>query len=149
MDEWFWLGAACVVVLIWLVGMVKSWRLPGSTPDKPAGQAKGKHLLRPRTPDDCGLCRAEAAPTVGDEAGAPCGRVGRPWAEVKSRRGDASGRRRRGIPARIKGMSTTGSRIHRFTPFQGVTSITDFFICSPARRAAQCSPGAKRLVPDT
>jgi hypothetical protein len=114
-DEWFWLGAACVVVLIWLVGMVKSWRLPGSTPDKPAGQAKGKHVLRPRTPDDCGLCRAEAAPTVGDEAGAPCGRVGRPWAEVKSRRGGRKRAKTEGYACPNKGCEyygITDSSIH-------------------------------------
>ncbi len=87
MDERLWLGAICVVGLMWLVEMVASWRLPGSTPDKPILQAKGERVLRPRTPDDCGLCRAEAGPTVGDEAVAQCEREVRPWKEVKSRRG--------------------------------------------------------------
>jgi hypothetical protein len=84
--ERLWLGALCVVGLIGLVGMLISWRVPGSTPDKPVPQAKGERVLRPRTPDDCGLCRAEAASAAGDAA-AECSRVVRPWAEVKSRRG--------------------------------------------------------------
>jgi hypothetical protein len=57
-EDRLWLGAICVVGLIWLVGMIASWRLPGSVPDKPAPAAKGERVLRPRTPDDCGLCRA-------------------------------------------------------------------------------------------
>jgi hypothetical protein len=86
-DERLWLGTACVVGLMWLVGMVASWRLPRSTPDTPAPPAKGERVLRPRTPDDCGLCRVAAGPAAGDEAAAQCERVVCPWAEVKSRRG--------------------------------------------------------------
>jgi hypothetical protein len=84
-DERLWLGAICVVGLIGLVEMIASWRLAGSTADKPTPPAKGERVLRPRTPDDCGLCRAEVGRTVGDEAAAQSERVVRPWAEVKSR----------------------------------------------------------------
>jgi IS1 family transposase len=86
-DERLWLGAICVVGLIWLVGMIASWRASGSTVDKPAAPGKKERVLRPRTPDDCGLCRAEAGPTLGDETAVQSERVVRPWAEVKSRRG--------------------------------------------------------------
>jgi hypothetical protein len=44
-------------------------------------------VLRPRTPEDCGLCQAEVGPTDGSETAGQCERVVRPWAEVKSRRG--------------------------------------------------------------
>jgi hypothetical protein len=83
-DERLWLGAICVVGLVWLVGMIASWRLPGSTPNKPAPLVKRERVLRPRTPDDCGLCRAAAAGEAGDEQASV---AVRPWAEVKSRRG--------------------------------------------------------------
>ena len=65
MAERLWLGAACVVSLIWLLGMINSWRLSRSTPTEPATQAKGERMLRPRTPDDCALCRPGAAPAAG------------------------------------------------------------------------------------
>jgi hypothetical protein len=46
-----------------------------------------ERVLRPRTPEDCGLCQAEVGPTDGSETAGQCERVVRPWAEVKSRRG--------------------------------------------------------------
>ena len=90
MVERLWLGAACVVGSIWLMEMINSWRLPCSTPDRPTPQAKGERMLRPRTPDDCAICRAKAAPAAGDAAAAQLGLAVRPWNEVKSRRGNAS-----------------------------------------------------------
>jgi hypothetical protein len=83
-DERLWLGAICVVGLIWLVGMIASWQLPGSTLDKPTSPAKKERVLRARMPDDCGLCRAAAAGEAGEEQ---VSMAVRPWAEIKSRRG--------------------------------------------------------------
>ena len=84
--ERLWLGLACVIGLIWLIRVMSGWRLLRSAPAKPATRAKGERILRPRTPDDRPICRAEAAPAASDATAAQLGVV-RPWNEVKSRRG--------------------------------------------------------------
>jgi hypothetical protein len=96
------------VGLIWLVGMIASWRVPGSTLDKPASPGKKERVLRPRTPDDCGLCRAEGGPTDGNEVGGQCERVVRPWAEVKGRRGRRKRARMEGYACPNKGCEYCG-----------------------------------------
>ncbi len=77
-----WLIAVLLLGLAWLVG---TWqhRCP-SQPGNSVGAAVIQRLLKPRTPDDCPACRAQAASPVID----PLSQVPvRPWCELKSRRG--------------------------------------------------------------
>ena len=63
----------------------QSW-LPSQPSHFKAGAVRStvQRLLKPRTPDDCSLCRLAPTPSVG--AGLVPGPL-RPWSEVKSRRG--------------------------------------------------------------
>src|SRR3712207_6502374 len=77
-----WLIAVLLLGLAWLVA---TWqpRCP-SQPANVVGAAVIQRLLKPRSPDDCPTCRAQAASPTTD----PLSRLPvRPWCELKSRRG--------------------------------------------------------------
>ena len=82
----------CVFLLVsfLLLSLALLWRLCWLHHDPAQTRAAAKmrtmlhRLLKPRTPDDCPVCRlASPAPSGGEPAPAPV----RPWSEVKSRRG--------------------------------------------------------------
>ena len=77
-----WLIAALLLGVAWLARMWQP-RCP-SQPGNAVGAAVIQRLLKPRSPDDCPACRAQAA----SPASAPLSRLPvRPWCERKSRRG--------------------------------------------------------------
>jgi len=72
-----------------LLSVALLWRLDWFPlqPCSSRGGAKGTtlhRLLKPRCPDDCPACRLASTPSSGGEPAPP---PGRPWPEVKSRRG--------------------------------------------------------------
>jgi transposase-like protein len=70
-----------LVGFVWLIGV---WRRHQHLPSRTAVADRGRRLLKPRTPDDCPVCRQQAAcHTHGSPAHPPV----RPWHEVKSHRG--------------------------------------------------------------
>src|SRR5262245_34642845 len=76
---------ACWPVLLLglvLIGVTWSWQRRQRLRSAPAA-TQLQRLLKPRTPDNCPICRRQAAPTATQmpESAVP------PWAAVKSRRG--------------------------------------------------------------
>jgi IS1 family transposase len=70
-----------VLCTLWLVGRWYAQRQ--CQPVQPAITATVQRLLKPRTPEDCLVCRRQVAPASSALAPPPV----RPWAELKSRRG--------------------------------------------------------------
>jgi hypothetical protein len=71
-----------VLLLIVLSALIWAWesrQYPQSSP----GAVQRQRLLQPRTPEDCPVCRQQAAPT----ATAVARHLLTPWSAVKSRRG--------------------------------------------------------------
>jgi len=71
-----------VLLLIVLSALIWAWyrrQYPQSSP----GAVQRQRLLQPRTPEDCPVCRQQAAPTATAVARPPV----TPWSAVKSRRG--------------------------------------------------------------
>jgi transposase-like protein len=69
-----------VLLLIVLIALIWAWyRRPQSSP----GAVQRQRLLQPRTPEDCPVCRQQAAPTATALARPHL----TPWSAVKSRRG--------------------------------------------------------------
>jgi hypothetical protein len=77
-----------VFLLIFALALVCAlcWPQPGLVQSRAATKVRTTlpRLLKPRTPDDCPICRLATTPSVGVR---PTPGPVRPWSEVKSRRG--------------------------------------------------------------
>jgi IS1 family transposase len=76
-----WLGFVLIVLLVWLAWIWRYQHPPGRTV---AVTLRLQRLLKPRTPDDCPICRQQAATT---SPNTPPRTSVQPWRERKSRRG--------------------------------------------------------------
>src|SRR4051794_22528646 len=76
-------GSILLVALCLALGLVR-WRRGLTYARQQPARLRGRQAWRPRTPDDCAVCRAGAADRT---TLAPAAVPVRPWAEVKSRRG--------------------------------------------------------------
>ncbi len=91
-------------------------------------------LLKPRSPDDCPVCRHASSPSSsGGLAPAPV----RPWREVKSQRGPPSASPPKASPVLISSAPTSGTPMLSSTPSSGMASMA---VQSPSR------PSAARLA---
>src|SRR5262245_13180984 len=77
-----WFVLVLMGCLVWLVWAWQRHQHPASHPA--AVTARLQRLLKPRTPDDCPVCRQQAAASAATAP--PCALV-TPWRQQKSRRG--------------------------------------------------------------
>jgi hypothetical protein len=81
-SAWSWLLICLGVSLVWLAWSWQCHQQPRSP--QAAGTAGMARLLKPRTPDDCPVCRQQDPVRAADT---PLRPATRPWREQKSRRG--------------------------------------------------------------
>jgi IS1 family transposase/transposase-like protein len=82
--EFVFLLVVCLLLLLARLGRLDWFSLRPSSARGRAKRSTLHRLLKPRSPDDCPVCRLGSTASVG---GGPAPLPVRPWSEVKSRRG--------------------------------------------------------------